>query len=53
MQWIAKDGPIYVWSGDTWFNERDKEIYHPDLARKAWVCGEKIVEFTKKTKICV
>lgn len=55
MEWISKDQPIYVWEGDTWYNERDKLTYFPDLINQCWSVGLKINEpihyFTKKTRI--
>lgn len=50
-RWISKDPPIYIWWGDVWFNERDKREYMPCKERQAWVCGDDVMPFTKKTKI--
>jgi len=51
MQWISKTQPIYVWSEDSWLNERTKDIYTPNIQLKCWECGEKKEYFTKKTKL--
>jgi hypothetical protein len=51
MRWIGKVAPIYVWEGDTWYNELDRHEYQVDIPRAMWICGEKQVFFTKKTQV--
>lgn len=58
MQWVSKEPPIYVWLGDTWYNEKENLVYVSDLGRGFWHHFEnaedhnpKIIPFTKKTRI--
>jgi hypothetical protein len=56
MHWISRDPPIYVWAGDTWFNEKDRCIYTADLTRQIWIREDEevdcqVIPFTKKTKV--
>lgn len=55
MLWISKEPPIYVWRGDTWFNEKDKRVYTADLTKQVWYCDIdgicQVFPFTKKTKV--
>lgn len=56
MRWISNgDPPIYVWLGDSWYNQKDKMIYQVDTTRGFWYyfVGEecKVIPFTKKTRI--
>jgi len=51
MQWIAKDPPFYVWADDTWYNERDAQVYKPDLIKLCWTNDVSSFPFTKKTKV--
>lgn len=48
MQWIAKDPPIYVHPDDTWYCERDRKVYKPDMQKLAWVCGDIVKPFPLK-----
>jgi len=57
MQWVSKEPPIYVWGGDTWYNERDKCVYTADLKRQIWHhfksdedSSPQIIPFPKKNK---
>lgn len=50
--WIAKDPPKYVWAGDVWYCERDKEHYICEIENALWrnkVDGSKTLAFTKGT----
>jgi hypothetical protein len=51
MKWIAKHPPIYVWEGDTWYNEADGMEYTAWIKEKWWVCGRLAIDFPKKTII--
>ena len=51
MQWISKHAPIYVWEGDTWYNETNKKVYEVDLKNACWRCNDSVEHFTKKTKV--
>ena len=52
MKWISNnDQPIYVWNGDTWYNQKDKLTYILDIQKQCWHCDSIIVPFTKKTKV--
>jgi len=52
MRWVSNgDAPIYVWSGDVWYNQKDKMTYAVDTIRGGWVSNELIVYFTKKTRM--
>lgn len=56
MQWISKEPPLYVWGGDTWFNEKDRRVYTADLTRQIWHHFDEdgscqVIPFTKKTKV--
>jgi hypothetical protein len=54
MRWISKEPPIYVWQGDTWFNERDGKEYYADISTRVWRQEEQtfvFIDFPKKTQI--
>lgn len=58
MRWISKEPPLYVWRGDSWYNEKDNLVYTADLTRGFWHHFEsdddqnpKIIPFPKKTRI--
>ena len=52
MRWISNgDAPIYIWEGDTWYNQRDKLTYYVNLIRQCWSSGDSCIYFTKKTKV--
>jgi hypothetical protein len=48
---VGKVPPIYVWEGDTWYNEIDGCEYTIDIPAQMFVFEEKQVPFTKKTKV--
>lgn len=56
MIWISKLPPIYVWSDDFWYCEKDGHTYNPNIAEKRWehYIGAILnvwYEFPKKTVI--
>lgn len=58
MEWGSKEPPLYVWEGDTWYNERDKLTYKADLGKLIWhhyaFEGDqfpKTIPFPPKTKV--
>lgn len=52
MKWISNnDPPIYVWTCDEWYNQKNQKTYSPYLIEKCWKCEEEKVYFTKKTKV--
>lgn len=50
-RWISKYPPINFWHFDTWINECDQKEYKPCIERQAWVSGDEVIPFTKKTKV--
>lgn len=50
MRWIGKFPPLYVWDGDTWFNEINGNEYIADITKALWV-GSENVPFPKKTRV--
>lgn len=58
MQWTSNgDPPLYVWSGDTWYNEKTKLLYECNMADRVWFQydnpGAHVIPFPKKTRILV
>lgn len=51
IQWISKTPPEYVWSNDSWYNEKDGNIYTPNIQSMCWEHQEVKFPFTKKTKM--
>jgi hypothetical protein len=51
MNWVSKSPPIYVWSGDTWYNEIDKKTYLANISKNRWECEQMFVDFPKKTVV--
>ncbi len=56
MKWISNDDPpLYVWEGDTWYNEKDKKEYNCVIRDRLWMyeyIGEiSSIAFPRKTKI--
>lgn len=52
MKIISKVPPEYVWEADTWYNEREKKEYYPDIEQMVWKReGEKDIPFPKKCRI--
>lgn len=51
--WISNgDPPIYVWHGDSWFNQRDRTLYIADTAKGHWQPKEGApIAFKKKTRV--
>ena len=50
MRWISKTPPGYVWEDDSWFNEKDRKTYMPDMQSRQWRGENEIIEFPPKTK---
>jgi hypothetical protein len=52
MQWISRnDPPLYVWNGDTWYNQGDKKTYQANIPLRYWYDGIDVINFPKKTKV--
>lgn len=51
MNWIAKYPPLYLWEGDTWYNEKTGTVFEPDFSARMWNCGDESIPFHKNTKV--
>lgn len=53
MRWIAsvRSAPIYIWAGDSWYNETDGFIYYACLERLVWHGGSRDIPFLPKAKV--
>jgi len=53
MEWKAnhRNAPLYIWKGDTWFNETDKKVYTPNLLDGRWESENVFIPFRKNTRI--
>ena len=52
MRWISNgDPPLYVWPGDTWYNQKDKMIYKANINERSWISTVGHIDFPKKTRI--
>jgi hypothetical protein len=54
--WISNgDPPLYVWVGDTWYNQKDKITYSANILHRFWWQGNfsefHKIKFPKKTKV--
>lgn len=52
MMWISNnDPPLYVWDGDTWYNQKDRITYKCDIHNRTWFVSQNSIPFPKKTHI--
>lgn len=51
MKWISKKPPLYVWEGDHWYCEIDKQTYSPDLSKCEWISENNSIPFLPKSKV--
>ena len=56
MRWISNgDSPLYVWEGDSWYNQKTRAIYHQDRNKKEWFHAgqdkQEAIPFKKNVKL--
>ncbi len=57
MQWTSNnDPPIYIFIGDTWYNEKNNLVYKSSINLQCWyndddIENKSLFPFTKKTRI--